>query len=137
MALGASTFLADADNTVADAVEAAGGPPRIVFEAAGVSGALAQSVRIVGARGTVVVLGCCTVPDEFVPAWGLLKEVRLQFANLYTAGEFEHTIGMLGSDPVGPRKMVTSTVSLTELPTMFESLRQPTEECKVLLDPQM
>jgi threonine dehydrogenase-like Zn-dependent dehydrogenase len=50
-------------------------------------------------------------------------------------GEFQHTIDTLDAGAVDPRAMITQTVSLDELPPVFESLRGPTDQCKVMIDP--
>ncbi|MGV0793282.1 alcohol dehydrogenase catalytic domain-containing protein [Mycolicibacterium sp. XJ1819] len=133
--LGASDFIVSGDNPVAEAIEALHGPPSLVFEAAGAPGTIEQAMQVVQPRGTVIVLGWCTVPDSYVPALYLMKQVRLQFSMTYTTGEFQHTIAALDSGAAEPRAMVSRTVSLDELPAVFESLRGPSTECKVLIDP--
>jgi threonine dehydrogenase-like Zn-dependent dehydrogenase len=133
--LGATDFIVSGDNPVGEAIEALHGPPSLVFEAAGMPGTLEQAMQVVQPRGTVVALGWCTVPDSFVPALYLMKQIRLQFSMTYSVGEFQHTIDTLDAGAVEPGTMVSSTVSLDELPAAFESLRGPSEECKVLVDP--
>jgi (R,R)-butanediol dehydrogenase/meso-butanediol dehydrogenase/diacetyl reductase len=133
--LGATDFIVSGDNPVGEAIDALHGPPSVVFEAAGVPGTIEQAMQIVQPRGTVIVLGWCTVPDSYVPALYLMKQVRLQFSMTYTVGEFRHTIDTLDSGAGGPEAMVSRTVSLDELPAAFESLRGPSTDCKVLIDP--
>lgn len=133
--VGATDFIVSGDNPVAEAIETLHGPPPVVFEAAGVPGTIEHAMQVVRPRGTVVVLGWCTVPDSFVPALYLMKQVRVQFSMTYTIGEFRHTIETLDSGAVEPAAMVSRTVSLDELPETFESLRGPSADCKVLIDP--
>lgn len=133
--LGASDFIVSGENPAGEAVEALHGSPSLVFEAAGVPGTIEQAMQVVQPRGTVIVLGWCTVPDSFVPALYLMKQVRLQFSMTYTVGEFRHTIDTLDGGAVEPRVMASRTVSLDDLPEVFESLRGPSTECKVLIDP--
>jgi threonine dehydrogenase-like Zn-dependent dehydrogenase len=83
----------------------------------------------------VVVLGFCSVPDSFVPAIAVWKEVRMQFSMTYSIAEFEHVARVLDAGVVECRAMVTDTVPLAALPTAFESLRRPTRQCKVLVSP--
>ena len=75
---GATSFLVAGDNPVAEAIEALGGEPDVVIEAAGAPGTIEQAMQTVKPTGTVVVLGWCTVPDSYVPAVYLMKQVRLQ-----------------------------------------------------------
>jgi 2-desacetyl-2-hydroxyethyl bacteriochlorophyllide A dehydrogenase len=135
MELGASDFIVSGDNPVGEAIEALRGAPSLVFEAAGVPGTIEQAMQVVAPRGTVVVLGWCTVPDSFVPALYLMKQVRLQFSMTYTVGEFHRTIDVLEGGAVEPRAMVSRTVSLDDLPEAFESLRSASDDCKILIDP--
>jgi len=133
--LGATAFIVAGDDPVAEALDAVGGAPTLVFEAAGVPGAIEQAVQIVQPRGTVLVLGWCSVSDTFMPAMYLMKEVRLQFSMTYSVPEFHHTIASLDAGAVDPRAMITDTVSLDDLPQVFESLRTGTDQCKVMIDP--
>jgi (R,R)-butanediol dehydrogenase/meso-butanediol dehydrogenase/diacetyl reductase len=137
LAMGATSFVAPTgENPVAEIVEAAGGPPPLVFEAAGAAGALEMAMAVVAARGTVIGLGCFADTDSFVPAWPLFKEIRLQFSMTYTVPDYEQTIEALLSEPIGPRGMVTGGVPLSELPPLFEALRGPVDHCKVVIDTQ-
>lgn len=133
---GASSFLVAADDPVAEAIEALGGTPDVVIEAAGAPGTIEQAMQTVKPTGTVVVLGWCTVPDTYVPALYLMKEIRLQFSMTYDVAEFRHVIDTLEHDGAPLRSLVSSVVSLDELPEMFESLRGGNAECKVVIDPQ-
>ena len=135
MDVGASKFIVSKDNPVGEAIDALGGQPSVVFEAAGVPGTIEQAMQVVRPRGTVVVLGWCTVPDAYIPAIYLMKEVKIQFSMTYNVGEFEHTIATLDNGAVEPSMLISQTVSLDELPPVFESLRGPSEQCKVMIDP--
>jgi (R,R)-butanediol dehydrogenase / meso-butanediol dehydrogenase / diacetyl reductase len=134
--MGASVFV-DASDTSAGAInEALGGPPDIVFECVGKPGLIARAVDYVRPRGTVVVLGLCTVPDTIQPFVTMVKEVRIQAAMLYAMRDFEVAADTLDAGAVAPRSMITHRVSLAELPGTFESLRRGrTSECKVMIDP--
>lgn len=134
MELGASDFIVSGDNPVGEAIEALHGTPSLVFEAAGAPGTIEQAMQVVAPRGTVVVLGWCTVPDSYIPAIYLMKQIRLQFSMTYSVGEFQHTIDTLDDDAAA-NAMVSQTVSLDDLPGVFESLRGPSTECKVMIDP--
>jgi 2-desacetyl-2-hydroxyethyl bacteriochlorophyllide A dehydrogenase len=135
MQMGANAFVvSERPEELAQAASAAlGGPPDVVIEAVGKKDLIAQAVNCVRPAGTVVVLGFCSVPDSFIPAIAVWKEVRMQFSMTYSIAEFEHVARVLDAGAVECRAMVTDTVSLAELPTAFESLRHPTNQCKVLV----
>jgi len=133
--LGASAFLVAGEDPAAQAAEALGGPPRIVIEAAGVAGALARALDVVADRGTVLALGFLTVADSFVPALAMRKQVRLQFAWAYGMRDYRHVVETLAAGAVQPRAMITETVSLDGLVDVFETLRGPNQQCKVMVEP--
>lgn len=130
-AMGANAF-ACSDEEAADAL---GGPPDVVFEACGAPGCIETAMRAVRTRGTVVVLGWCGVPDSFIPAMFLMKEISLQFSMTYSVKDFEDAIDVLAAGAAEPSAMVSKTVPLTGLPLEFEGLRHSSTECKVLVDP--
>lgn len=133
--MGATDFIAPSDDLVASVSRTLGGPPDVVFEAVGKPGLVARSVDLVRPRGTVVVLGLCTVADTFNPFQTMVKEVRIQPAMLYTRAEFETAADALGQSGTQVQAMVTETVTLTELPGAFEALRHRTTQCKTQVDP--
>jgi (R,R)-butanediol dehydrogenase/meso-butanediol dehydrogenase/diacetyl reductase len=137
MQLGATAFVLpeQPEALPAAAIAALGGMPDIVIEAVGKRGLIAQAINCVRPAGTVVVLGFCSQPDSFVPAIAVWKEVQLRFAMTYSLAEFEHVARALDRGEVEPRAMITDTIALDALPTVFESLRHRTHQCKVMVDP--
>ena len=83
-----------------------------------------------------MLLGNCMVPDTFVPAAAMFKQVRLQGSMVYNVAEFATVADVLASGKVEPRAMVTDIVGYDQLPEMFESLRKPTSQCKVVINPR-
>ena len=115
--------------------EVIGGPPDIVFECVGKPGVIAQAIDHVRIRGTVVVLGLCTLPDSFIPFTAVSKEIRLQMSAFFDFREFCTAVDVLEADRVQPHALITGTVSLDEAPAAFEELKQRTTQCKVLINP--
>lgn len=137
MGMGADQFIVPEEGQplAAAAAEAMGGPPDIVLECAGQVGCIDHAIQTVRTAGTVVVLGFCTTPDSFIPAIAVWKEINLRFSNTYTLGEFQHVAAVLASGSLEPRSMITQNVSLNEVPAMFEALRKPSGQCKVIINP--
>ncbi len=133
--MGAEIFVAPSADPVAEAVEALGGPPDIVFECVGKPGLIQQAVATVRRRGTVVVLGLCFKPDTLIPVIAVGKEVRIQCSGFYSLQEFQHAATPLDAGDVAPRSMITDTVSLEDMPPIFEALRERTTQCKVMVKP--
>jgi (R,R)-butanediol dehydrogenase/meso-butanediol dehydrogenase/diacetyl reductase len=124
-----------AQDLAALAADALDGSADIVFECAGQTGLIARAIDCVKPQGDVVVLGFCTVPDQFVPAQAVWKEVRIQFAVTYSMQEFAHVANVFDAGHVEPRMMITDRVSLDALPDAFEALRHRSTQCKVMVNP--
>jgi 2-desacetyl-2-hydroxyethyl bacteriochlorophyllide A dehydrogenase len=135
--MGANTFVLpeQAGDLPQAASGALGGMPDVVIEAVGKRDLIAQAVNCVRPAGTVIVLGFCSVPDSFVPAIAVWKEVKLQFSMTYSIAEFEHVARVLDAGTVEPRAMITDTVALGAFPPVFEALRKRSHQCKVMVDP--
>jgi (R,R)-butanediol dehydrogenase / meso-butanediol dehydrogenase / diacetyl reductase len=134
-AMGATGFVADADDPVGSAERALGGKADIVFECVGLPGLIAQAVAQVRNRGTILLLGLCTKPDTFNSFAMLSKEVRLITSAFFTRGEYETALDVLNAGAAEPRALITDTISLESTPMAFESLRTRSHQCKVLIAP--
>jgi (R,R)-butanediol dehydrogenase/meso-butanediol dehydrogenase/diacetyl reductase len=109
--------------------------PDFVFECVGKPGLLAASVAAVRPRGTIVSLGFCMAPEPFT-AWNAgVRELTIKFPVLYTLEDYQIALESLAKGHVEPRAMITEVVSLDNLPAVFESLRKPSQQCKVMIDP--
>jgi threonine dehydrogenase-like Zn-dependent dehydrogenase len=109
--------------------------PEFVFECVGRPGLFAAAVAAVRPKGTVVSLGFCVAPEQVLAAAAGMREVTVKFPMLYTLQDFQTTIDCFEAGHVEPRLMVTGRTGLDTLPTVFESLRQPGSQCKVMVDP--
>jgi len=85
-------------------------------------------------RGLIMGIGVCDNPDTIVPLMAFGKELRIQWAVGYDKEDFEFTIEMMVAGRINATAMVTDVVKLDEVPTIFEALRQPTNQCKVIID---
>jgi (R,R)-butanediol dehydrogenase/meso-butanediol dehydrogenase/diacetyl reductase len=131
--MGANACVGAAEGAGDEVVRLLGGAPDVVFECVGRPGMIAECVRQVRPRGTIVVLGLCTVPDTFVPFAAVSKEVRIQTSAFYDQRDFEMAIDALDAGAVAPHAMITDTVSLDDMPRAFEGLRHRTTQCKTLV----
>jgi len=96
---------------------------------------IAQAVDQVRGRGTIVLLGLCTRPDTFNSFAMLSKEVRLVTSAFFTVPEYQASLDALAEGAIEPRLLVTDTISLSDTPGVFESLKRRTSQCKVLIAP--
>jgi (R,R)-butanediol dehydrogenase / meso-butanediol dehydrogenase / diacetyl reductase len=82
-----------------------------------------------------LLLGLCTRPDTFNSFAMLSKEIRLITSAFFTRGEYEAALDALDAGAAEPRMLVTDTISLDQTPSIFETLRNRTHQCKVLIAP--
>lgn len=133
--MGADQFLVDPADPVGSAERALGGPADVVFECVGIPGLIDQAVRQVRERGTILLLGLCTRPDTFNSFAMLQKEARLITSAFFTRQEYEAALDALNAGASEPRLLVTDTIALDAVPEVFESLKQRSGQCKVLIAP--
>ena len=116
-------------------MKAAGSPPEVIFECVGVPGMIQQCVLLAPPRGRIVVVGVCMQPDTLFPVFASVKGLTLNFVVGYRKQDFQLTLDMLAAERIAGLPMVTDTVDLARLPDAFEALKQPSTQCKVMLDP--
>jgi (R,R)-butanediol dehydrogenase/meso-butanediol dehydrogenase/diacetyl reductase len=135
LAMGATDFVVEPADPVGASDRALGGKADIVFECVGIPGLIGQAVGQVRNRGTILLLGLCTRPDTFNSFAMLSKEVRLVTSAFFRRQEYEAALDAVDSGSAQPRLLVTDIIGLEEVPAVFESLKQRTHQCKVLIAP--
>jgi (R,R)-butanediol dehydrogenase/meso-butanediol dehydrogenase/diacetyl reductase len=135
LAMGADAFVVDPADPVGSAERALGGKADVVIECVGIPGLIDQAVQQVRNRGTILLLGLCTKPDTIHTFPMLTKEVKLVTSAFFTVPEYEAALAALEKGATEPRVMVTDTISLTDTPAVYESLKRRTEQCKVMIAP--
>ena len=135
MGMGADVFVVDPGDPVGSAERALGGKADIVFECVGIPGLIAQAVEQLRPRGTILLLGLCTQPDTFNSFAMLSKEIRLVTSAFFTRQEYETALDALNMGAAEARLLVTDTITLADTPAVFESLKQRSGQCKVLIAP--
>ena len=74
-------------------------------------------------------------PDTILPLFAVVKEITLRFVVGYRKQDFQLTLDMLATERISGAAMITDTVDLAGLPQAFEALKQPSTQCKVMLEP--
>ena len=131
---GFTHFVDPASDITAQISELTGGPADIQFECVGAVGLMQQCIERAPKRGLIMGIGVCDNPDTIIPLMAFAKELRIQWAVGYDKEDFEFTIDMMVAGRIDATPMVTDVVSLDEVPDIFEKLRQPTNQCKVIID---
>ena len=132
--LGFNDFTDPATDVGAQFTDIAGCPPDIQMECVGAPGILQQCIERAPKRGVIMGIGVCDNPDTIIPLMAFGKELTLQWAVAYDKEDFEFTIDMMVAGRIDGSPMVTDIVDLDGLPEIFEALRNPTNQCKVIID---
>jgi (R,R)-butanediol dehydrogenase/meso-butanediol dehydrogenase/diacetyl reductase len=112
-----------------------GEPYDVVVECVGTPGMIATAISFAAVHGRVVVAGVCTKPDPFVPITALMKELTMHFVVYYRRRDFAYVLDMQRQGRIDPAAFITDRVGLDAFPTAFEALKQPTSQCKVIVNP--
>ncbi len=134
-AMGADAFVAYHDNEVAEVKAALGGAPDVVAECIGVAGGLQKAVHHAGLFGRVVSLGLGAKPDPIVPAAAGMKGVSIYFPVGYSMEDFRETAHAVLDSEIDPQIMISSVISLEEVPKMFADLSGSHNQTKVHIAP--
>ena len=132
--LGFTEFVDPAGDVGAQFEALTGAAPAVQIECVGAPGILQACIERAPNRGVIMGIGVCDHPDEIVPLTAFVKELRIQWAVGYDKEDFQFTIDMMVAGRVDASAMITDVVSLEEAPEAFEALRNPSGQCKVLID---
>ena len=111
-----------------------GSSPEVQFECVGAVGLMQECIQRAPKRGLIMGIGVCDNPDTIVPLMAFGKELTIQWAVGYDKEDFEFTIEMMMQGRISAEAMITEVVSLAQVPAVFEALKKPTNQCKVLIN---
>lgn len=107
--------------------------PDIVFECAGAATTLQHAADMVRAGGKIMLVGLSMEPVQVQPFNWIGKEIALKASLGYSTEEFALTVELLRQGRVNIKPLVTDVVGLGDLPEVFQVLKRPTTQIKVLL----
>jgi 2-desacetyl-2-hydroxyethyl bacteriochlorophyllide A dehydrogenase len=111
------------------------GEDALIFECIGARGLLAQISEQAPAGARVVIAGVCTEDDTFNPFVAMQKELNIQFVFYYQPEEFAQALQILADNKISWRPFITGKVGLEGIAGAFESLQDPENHAKILIDP--
>ena len=65
----------------------------------------------------------------------MIKEVDIAFCFVYDKSDFRMAIDMLAQGRINAAELVTHTVGFDAFPDAFEALKKPSDQIKVMLEP--
>ena len=131
---GFTDFVDPKDDVGAQFSNLTGAAPMVQFECVGAVGLMQECIQRAPKRGLIMGIGVCDHPDTIVPLMAFGKELTIQWAVGYDKEDFEFTIEMMMQSRISAEAMITEVVSLEQVPAVFEALKQPTDQCKVLIN---
>jgi len=131
---GFTDFVDPKDDVGAQFSNLTGASPMVQFECVGAVGLMQECIQRAPKRGLIMGIGVCDHPDTIVPLMAFGKELTIQWAVGYDKEDFEFTIEMMMQGRISAEAMITEVVSLEQVPAVFEALKQPTDQCKVLIN---
>ena len=88
-----------------------------------------------GLSTKIMVVGVCMQQDHIRPLIAINKELNVHFLLGWSMEEFKESLQFISEGKFDVTPLITSRVSLDEVPAAFESLATPNEEAKVLVKP--
>ncbi|MBC8241689.1 MAG: alcohol dehydrogenase catalytic domain-containing protein [Alphaproteobacteria bacterium] len=135
-AMGATDGIdASTENVVGRYKQIAGNRPEVVFDCVGVPGSQQLAMDYAPMNGRLVVAGVCMRPDNIMPVKAITKELSVRYVYMYERRDFELALEMLDTGRVDGSAMITDVVGFDAFSTAFEDLKTPSDQCKILLDP--
>jgi (R,R)-butanediol dehydrogenase/meso-butanediol dehydrogenase/diacetyl reductase len=135
--MGADALLTTGEGLSERIIDALGGPPDIVIEAAGAAGTLQQALELVRPGGSILSLGGCMQAETILPVLAMWKEVSFIFSAAYGTREFRIALDTLDAGAVSPRAMIGEIIGLDELPARFAAMRSGAHAAKIMVNPTL
>jgi (R,R)-butanediol dehydrogenase/meso-butanediol dehydrogenase/diacetyl reductase len=133
--MGADLVLNPLEDNVLDAVtEFREVGADVVYECAGAANTLQEAIQYARCGGQVVLVAIHMEFFDFSTILWVMKEVNIQAAFGHTA-ELDLAVEMLSDGTVNEDDVITSEISLEQLPETMKKLFGPNEEIKVLVKP--
>jgi len=109
----------------------------VIFECVGIAGLLQDCIALAPVRGQLVVVGVNRGEDVILPRVAIRKELSLQFVLGYQREDFALVLDLMAQGRIDAGALVTRVIGMDALPEVFERLRRPGPDAKVLIDPSL
>lgn len=134
--MGAEVVVDPREQPAVDAWRGAGGRgPAVIFEAVGVPGMIANTMRSAPSRSELVVVGLCMEPDVIEPTIAISRQLTVKFVLGWNAEEFAASLDGIASGRIDVAPLVTGRVDVDGAPGAFDTLAQPEQHVKIVVQP--
>jgi 2-desacetyl-2-hydroxyethyl bacteriochlorophyllide A dehydrogenase len=135
--LGATSVLDPTSEPVGSALARTGGAPDVIFECVGAPGLIRECMDLLPIHGRLVVVGVNRGEDTILPRVAIRKELTVNFVLGYQRDDFALVLDLMASGRIDAEALVSRVIGLDALPEVFEHLRRPNPDAKVLIDPSL
>ncbi len=134
--MGAEVVVDPREQPAVDAWRAAGGRgPAVIFEAVGVPGMIASTMRSAPSRSEIVVVGLCMEPDVIEPTIAISRQLTVKFVLGWNAEEFASSLDGIASGRIDVAPLITGRVGIEDTAEAFATLAQPEAHVKIVVQP--
>jgi (R,R)-butanediol dehydrogenase/meso-butanediol dehydrogenase/diacetyl reductase len=109
--------------------------PTVIVEAVGIPGMIQKCIDMAEKDSRIVVVGVCMSSDSFEPSACILKSLQLIFTFGYTTADYAYILQLLEAGRITARPLISHRIGLDELPGVFEQMRKPSDQIKVMVCP--
>lgn len=124
----------EVDDPAVEFERVTGRSPSVIVEAVGVPGMIQRCIEMASNNTRIVVVGVCFGYDRFQPVLCFEKRLKLIFAAGYSVEDFAEILRLMDHGRIVGKPLVSHRISLEELPEMFERMRKPTDQIKVIVE---
>ena len=107
----------------------------VVFDAIGVPGTLELAIKTAPPLARVCVVGSCMEHDTIRPLVPQTKQLTIVFSFAYDPFEFADTLRAIAEGEIDVAPMITGRCGVDGVPAAFDTLSQPEEHVKILVEP--
>jgi len=126
---------AECDNPVEEFQRQTGSSPKVIYECVGRPGILQAMIDMAVPETRLVAVGTGMEPEEITVVTAALKKLSLTFAFGWELDDARYVLDRIAAGDIDTSGLVSATVSLDELPAIFEQLQKPNTHCKVMITP--
>lgn len=135
MEFGADAFVCYGDDEFYEVQRALDGPPDVVFECVGSAGFIGRAIKHAPTFGRVISLGLARTPEPIDAVAAGMKDLSLKFPVGYSRADFREVAQTMLLGHIDPKRMISSTVSLEDLPEKWTNLLGEHADTKVQIAP--
>jgi len=109
--------------------------PTVIVEAVGIPGMIQKCIDMAEKGSRIVIVGVCMSSDIFEPSACIMKFLQLIFAYGYTTADYAYILELLEAKRITAIPLISHRITLDELPRVFEEMRRPSDQIKVIVNP--